>query len=117
MFGGSTTNLLTVGIPALYVQSALNDLPVLSPGNLVTVTQAIALDGVSIIYSVQFSSDLGDVPLITEVLGLVNVTVTEATKGQASGKRIQLNIQNTTTSLFNVKNSTDVVFVFSALKF
>jgi hypothetical protein len=97
------------------VQSALNDLPMLSP-NLVTVSESFSMDGVSKIYAVQFCSDLGDVPDIQEVLGLVNYTITENVKGVASGKKIQLNIEGTSTNLFSYTNYTDVIYFFKDKK-
>jgi hypothetical protein len=99
--------LLSVGVSAADMQTALNDLPNLSP-NLVTVTQSLDSDGYSIIYTVTFSSDLGDVPNILEVLGLVNFTLTEAVTGSPSGNRIQLQIQNSKTNLFTVSNKQSV---------
>jgi hypothetical protein len=89
------------------MQSALNDLPNLSP-NLVTVTQSLASDGFSNIYTVTFSSDLGDVSDIVEVLGLVNFTLNETVTGSPSGNRIQLQIQNSNTNLFTVSNQNSV---------
>ena len=89
------------------METALNDLPNLSP-NLVTVTQNLDSDGYSIIYTVTFSSDLGDVPNILEVLGLVNFTLNETVTGSPSGNRIQLQIQNSKTNLFTVSNKQSV---------
>ncbi len=60
------------------------------------------------IYTVTFSSDLGDVPNILEVLGLVNYTFTETVTGSPSGNRIQLQIQNSKTNLFTVSNKQSV---------
>ena len=80
----------------------------LSP-NHVTVTESLAMDGVSKIYSVQFCPSLGDVSEIQEVLGLVNYTITENTKGEASGSKVQLNIQGTNTNPFDHANYTDVI--------
>ena len=99
--------LLSVGISAADMQTALTDLPNLSP-NLVTVSQSLDIDGYSIIYTVTFSSDLGDVPNILEVLGLVNFTLNEAVTGSPSGNRIQLQIQNSKTNLFTVSNKQSV---------
>ena len=58
-----------------------------------------------IIYSVEFSADFGDVPLISEVLGCVNSTISESIKGEPTGNKIQLIIQNATTNLVDLKET------------
>jgi hypothetical protein len=96
---------------AIDVQNALSDLPNLGTG-LVTVTQSLSSANNNV-YSIKFSADLGDVPLLEEVSGNVNSTIVEATKGLPTGKSVQLIIQNNiSTGLFkltdkpsNVKNS------------
>lgn len=65
-----------------------------------TVTQKLADDGVSIVYSVKFSSDLGDVSMIQETTSNVNAVIIETVKGVPSGNRFQLVIQNGKTGLF-----------------
>jgi len=100
-------DLIKVGAPAQYVEDALNNLPILAP-NLVSVNESLANDNVSLIYSIQFSSSLGDVPDIEERLGLVNFTQNETVKGQPSGSQIQLNIQGAVTNLFDITNNSDV---------
>jgi len=92
---------INMGSSALIVQYALNDLPNLSP-NLVTVTHSLFSDGVSLIYSVQFNSYLGQVQLIEEISGNVNATITRKQSGQSNGKQLQLVIQNQVTSLFGL---------------
>jgi hypothetical protein len=89
------------------MQSALNDIPTLSP-DLVTVTQSLANDGFSILYTVKFSPDLGNVSAIHEVLGLVNFTLNVMVNGSPTGKRIQLEIGNSITPLFDLSNKSSV---------
>lgn len=90
------------GATALDIQNALNDLPILSP-NLATVTQ-ITTSG-NIRYSVKFSADLGDVPLMVETSGNVNILTTKITAGVPTGNKIQVLIQNQTSNLFNIKDT------------
>lgn len=102
------TAKLAIGSAAKDVQTALNDLPNLSP-NLVNVSQSIANDGVSVIYNVTFSADLGDVDLIREVSGNVNATIAEVIAGSATGARIQLKIENGTTDFFKLNDTSSNV--------
>ena len=81
------------------------------------MSESYASDNVSKIYTVEFSSVLGDVPDIKEVLGQINSTVNETVKGEATGSLIQLNIQGTVTNLFDVSNVTSVCpGLFSQMK-
>jgi hypothetical protein len=89
---------------------ALNDIPLLSP-NLVRVILNYSNVNESITtqsYTVVFCSDLGDVPNIEEVNGLVNSNVNEITSGIPSGKRVQLLIDSVATNLFDYTNTSDV---------
>lgn len=95
------------GATADQIQTYLNDLPNLSP-NLVSVSEVITSDKSSKTYTVKFAEDLGDVDMIKEVYGKVTLTVTETTKGKASGKRVQAIIENRKTRLFDIRNITDV---------
>ena len=90
------------------MQSALNDMPTLNL-NPVSVTQSIASDGT--LYTVVFSADLGNVSAIEEVLGLVNFTLIEMVDGSPSGKRIQLEIENSNTPLFDPSNNKNVITI------
>ena len=86
------------------VQNALNDLPNLSP-NLVKVNQSLANDGISIIYSVEFSPVLGDVNMIEEILHNVNATISETIKGSPDGSAFQLKIKDKTSGLFKFNDT------------
>lgn len=103
---------MTVGTSAKTLQSALQDMPLFGV-NIVNVTQSLASDGVSIIYSCTFSADFGDVPSLQEVLNLTSVTVTEVVKGIATGNQIQLDMSNAVTNLFNPTSLTAASFFFN----
>ena len=98
------TYTLNFEATALDVQKALNDLPTLSP-NLVTVTQSSSPDDITRIFLVQFSSSLGDVPLLEETLKNVEFTAEETIKGSPSGSKVQLMIQNKPTPLFDLRDT------------
>jgi len=49
---------------------------------------------------------LGNVDLIEEIAGYVNASISEITPGYSNGQNLQLNIENSTTNLFNL-NSTE----------
>ena len=83
-------------------------MPNLSP-NLVSVSQALAGDGVSIVYNVTFSADFGDVELIEEVSGNVNATIAKVTDGSPTGAQYQLNIENSTTGFFKLNDTSSDV--------
>ena len=83
-------------------------MPNLSP-NLVSVSQALAGDGVSIVYNVTFSADFGDVELIEEVSGNVNATIEKVTNGSPTGAQYQLNIENSTTGFFKLNDTSSNV--------
>lgn len=102
--------MLSTGASASEVENALNDLPTLGP-NMVTVSESLASDGVSTLYSVSFSSDLGNVDSIEEVFGLVNFTINETISGSASENKFQLNIGNLKTKLFSINNATSVSYL------
>ena len=102
--------MLFSGASASEIEKALNDLPTLGP-NQVTVTDSLADDGVSQIYSVSFSSDLGNVDYIEEVFGLVNFTINETISGSPSENKFQLNIGNFKTNLFSANNATSVSYL------
>ena len=70
------------------------------------VNESLSDDGISKIYSITFHSDLGNVDLIEEIAGYVNASISEITPGYSNGQNLQLNIENSTTSLFNL-NSTE----------
>ncbi len=44
--------------------------------------------------------------LIEEIAGYVNASISEITPGYSNGQNLQLNIENSTTNLFNL-NSTE----------
>lgn len=89
-FSNAATVLLKVGLSADLLQTALNDLPSLSP-DLVTVFEMYPEDNSTIqLFSIEFSSDMGNVELIEEILGQANITISENTTGISSGNKIKL---------------------------
>ena len=96
--------LIQYGAPASDVQRALNDLPLLYP-NLTNVTEELDADGVSKNYIVSFSVDLGDVPDLEEVGGLVNATITQLNDTKLNGKKSYLLINDVPTNLFDLKDT------------
>ena len=88
-------------------------MPNLSP-NLVIVTETLASDGTSKIYSIQFSADLGDVSLLHEITKGVTCTISEQTKGVPSGARVKLVVQNQTTGLFKLSDTAINVTQFNS---
>ena len=96
--------LIQYGSTASDVQRALNDLPILYP-NLVNVTEKLAADGVSKNYLVSFSVDLGDVPNLEEVGGLVTATITQLNDTTLNGKKSYLLINDVPTNLFDLKDT------------
>lgn len=81
--------------------------------NLVNVTESLYSDEISKTYAIYFSSDLGDVPIIKELTGNVMTLIEEQTKGVASGGKIQLVIQNVSTNLFSLADTSTNVNYFS----
>lgn len=57
------------------------------------------------VFTIKFSADLGDVPLIQETSGLVMFNSTEVVKGVSSGKKFQLTIEDVATRPFDVKDT------------
>ena len=98
---------MNAGASASDVENALNDLPTLSP-SLVRVTESLSDDNINKIYTVTFSSDLGDVDFLSEVFGVVNFTINEVQAGIASENQFQLNINNYRTSLINMTDQKSV---------
>lgn len=88
-------------------------MPNLSP-DLVTVTQSLST-ATSATYSVIFNADLGDVPLLEEVSKNVDAVITEKTQGVPAGNRIQLRVIDSTTGLFNPKDTSANVKINNSL--
>ena len=86
------------------MQKALNDLPLLYP-NLTKVTEELDADGVSKNYIVSFSVDLGDVPELEEVAGLVNATITQLNDTTMNGNKSYLLINDIPTNFFDLKDT------------
>ncbi|CAF0814130.1 unnamed protein product, partial [Brachionus calyciflorus] len=105
-FRGVETIPIEFDSTSLIVQNALNDLPSISP-NLVTVNSVSSDDANLKIYRVTFPSDLGDVPDLIETTGHVALDVNEETKGVSSGAKVQLNIEDKVSPLFNIADSND----------
>ncbi len=79
-------------------------MPLLYP-NLTSVTEELDADGVSKNYIVSFSVDLGDVPDLEEVAGLVNATITQLNDTTMNGKKSYLLINDIPTNLFDLKDT------------
>ena len=62
------------------------------------------LDGVSKIYTITFSANLGAVPLLTETLGLVNITASVLNGATGGGSKSHLMIENVPSPLFDLNS-------------
>ena len=101
--------MIPVGALAVQLQVALNDLPILSPNLVTSVESTLADDGVSLIYFVQFSADMGEVPELQEISGNVNCTITIYAQASLSGTKTSLVINNVPTALFSFNDSASTV--------
>ena len=102
---GMPTQPLAYNSDALLVQQALNDLPFFHP-NLVKEVSKAQSGGSDVTYTVTFSADLGHVPDLFEMSGLVNATVTRVSNAQP-GLMTHLMIEAVPSGLFNAYSSSE----------
>ena len=61
----------------------------------------LKIDGVSIEYTLTFSADLGNLPLLSETSGFVNATISKVSDPTGSGTKSRLIIEDAPSGLFD----------------